>query len=307
MRRLAVPAALVVAAGILAVALALVFEAREDVPPDANARPASMRVLSAAIDPPVHAFGEPVVAQLDLAGDTTIVRLDSVRVFAEFAPYERTGPVQVERTVTGTAVRWRFRFPLRCVREGCAPDGERRSFDLPAGGIQYRFVSTPGPASALVEWPPIEVVGRVGSDALASRAWRADTASAADVSYRLAPGTLAATLVGGSVLFVGLGLALVWWLARRREEELPELAAVAGPTISPLEQALGLAREAARNGDSPERRTALERAARELGARGFSELAERARVLAWSPGRADTGAVEEFARDAGAAAGEEEA
>ena len=66
----------------------------------------------------------------------------------------------------------------------------------------------------------------------------------------------------------------------------------------PLVRALDAARLASLNGAVPERRRALERVARELTALGETELAARARTLAWSPDGASRQAVEDLARDA---------
>lgn len=296
------PVAVILAAGVLVSTFALVYVARE---PGGDAAPRSdafMSVAAASVEPAVHAFGDTIVAEVEIAFNADAVDEDTVRIVSEFDPYERAGPMQVERSVSGSRARWRFRFPLRCLREGCAPQGDRRAFDLPLANVAYRFESMPGPGSVIVDWAPITVVPRVDDDALVERRWRADVASAPDVSYRWQAAPLAAALVGGSVLFAGVAVALAWGLARRREEEEPETAVGdTAPRATPLERALALALDAARNGDSPDRRKALERAARELGARGFGELADRARALAWSPGPVDAVAVEDFARGAHAA------
>ena len=296
MRRLAVPVALLAAAAVLSLGVSLVLEAREPAPVAGPLPPReSMTVVSASVQPTTHAFGEPVVAELVAVADASVVNLDAVRVAPEFEPYESAGPAQVERTVSGDTARFRFRWPLRCLREGCAPDGERRTFEFPLGNVIYRFRSTPGPASALIDWPSFQVTARVGGEALAERRWRADETALPAVSYRWSPGTLAVVLLAAAAALAALGVGLAWWLAQGRSTAATADEEVAAPVLSPLERALELARHASRNGDSPERRRALERVARELGLHGHGELAERARALAWAPGGADPAAVDDLA------------
>lgn len=303
MRRLLVPLALLVAIAIVAGGLGLVLRSRDaDGGVDSRSR-SSLSVVGVATRPPVHAFGEPVVAEVVLVGNGDLLRPESVRMNPDFAPYERTGPARVERSGSGSNLRWRFRYPLSCLREGCAPDGPRRTFEFPLTNVVYRFRDSPGPASTLIDWPPFEVTGRVSNDAVSRRTWRADVTSLPEVSYRLAPGVLAAGLLAGSAALAALAVWIVWWFARRRDSRDRETAEhVDVSPVPPLERALELAGRASRNGDAPERRKALERVARELGARGLTGLADRARTLAWAPGPASPAAVEELARDARAAA-----
>jgi hypothetical protein len=129
--------------------------------------------------------------------------------------------------------------------------------------------------------------------------WRVDSPAITAVSYRWSPGWLAVVFFGGSLAFLLVAAAMVWQFVESRRE--PEAEPVVD-TRSPLERALDAARLASLNGAVPERRRALERVARELTALGEEELAARARTLAWSPDGASRKAVEDFARDARAAA-----
>ncbi|MCP9484709.1 MAG: hypothetical protein MSC30_02520 [Gaiellaceae bacterium MAG52_C11] len=302
MRRLAVPLALLAALAVTGGGIALVLASRGGDGDDPRPLRQSLTIVSSSVRPSVHAFGEPVVAELVLVGDAEVVRPETVRIDPDFAPYEAAGPGHVERIAAGSSVRWRFRYPLRCLREGCAPAGDRRTFEFPLASVAYRFQLSPGPASIIVEWPRFQVTARVDDAALAQRAWRGDVSAVPAPSYRWAPGTLAAALLVGTAGFAGLGVGLAGRLSRRRAPAV-EAGLELVPTLAPLERALELAREASRNGDSPDRRRALERVARELGGRGLAELADRARALAWASGAADPDAIEDLARDARTANG----
>ncbi|MGI9111830.1 MAG: hypothetical protein ACR2GT_06505 [Gaiellaceae bacterium] len=303
MRRLAVPLALLAALAVTGGGLALVLASRDGDEDDLRPLRQSLAIVSTSVRPSVHAFGEPIVAEVVLVGDAEVVRPETVRLDPDFAPYEAAGPGRVERIAAGSSVRWRFRYPLRCLREGCAPVGDRRTFEFPLASVAYRFQLSPGPASLIVEWPGFQVTARVDDTALAQRAWRGDVSAVPAPSYRWAPGALAAALLVGTAAFAGLGVGL----ARRFSLRRAPVAAEAGPdvvaTLAPLERALELARAAVRNGDPPDRRRALERVARELGSRGLPDLADRARALAWASGAADPDAIENLARDARSANG----
>ena len=304
MRRFAVHLAFLAALLVTVGGIALVLGLRAAGPENEVEPPRqSLRVVSSSVRPPVHGFGETVVAELVLVGDADVVRPETVRIDPDFAPYEAAGPGRVERVDSGSTVRWHYRFPLRCLREGCAPVTDRRRFEFPLASVAYRFQLSPGPASLIVEWPSFEVTARVADDALAQRAWRADVGVVPAPSYRWAPGTLVVALLVGTAAFAGLGCFLVWRLSRRRELIGVEERFEEAPSVSPLDRALELAREASRNGDPPDRRRALERVARELGGQGLADLADRARALAWASGAADPAAIDALARDAQAANG----
>lgn len=293
--------AALVGALILAAGVGLVVTADDDRGAPAARPRASMTVVSTSVRPAAPHFGEPVVAELVVVGDKTVIDPDSVRVNPDFTPYEPLGPRQVRRTETATSVRWHFRFVLRCLREGCAPEGARRTMDFPGAAVVYHFRSAQGPSTAIVDWPEFEVSARVRDDSLAPERWRADVTTLPAVTRDRSATMLAATFLGGSLLFALVGVALVWVLARPRAIEPTAAPPEAQATLTPLDRALDLALAAALDGDSPERRRALERAARELGAEGLPELAERARALAWASGPADATAVEELTSAARAA------
>jgi hypothetical protein len=136
---------------------------------------------------------------------------------------------------------------------------------------------------------------------LAPERWRADVTSLPAVTYARSPGTIAAALVAGSILLALLAVWLVWRLARPQAIVAVDEVEAEETRASALERALHLAREASLDGDSPERRKAFERVARELGSRGHGDLADRARSLAWSSGTPNLAVVDELEREALAA------
>jgi len=302
MRKLVVALAGLVAAAIAGAAIGLVLEAGDSESPRMAAAPrASLTVVRATILPAVHLFGEPVVAELVVVASKAMVDPDTIRVRPDFTPYAPTGQRLLERSETPTSVRYRYRFTLNCLDEDCAPDADREMVELSSAAVFYRFRGTQGPGTAIVDWPPFEVTARVPTEALSPERWRADVTSLPVVTYERSPGPTSVILLVGSILLALLGVALAWWLAK--PEARAEVEGVDEPVVeaTPLERALRLAREATVDGDSPARRKAFERVARELGARGLGDLAERARALAWASGATTPVMVDELEREALAA------
>lgn len=302
MRKLVVALAGLVAAAIAGTAIGLVLQARDSESENSAAAPrASLSVVRATIRPAVHLFGEPVVAELVIVASKALVDPDTVRVQPDFAPYAATGQRLTERSETPTSVRYRYRYTLSCLEEDCAPQTERRLVELESAPIFYRFRQAGGPGTAIVDWPSFEVTARVPTEALSPERWRADVTSLPAVTYARSPGTTSIVLLAGSVFLALLGVGLAWWLARPRARAGAEVGDEPQVHATALERALRLAREATLDGDSPERRKAFERVARELGARGLGDLAERARALAWASGSTTSRMVDELEREALAA------
>jgi hypothetical protein len=301
-RRALVALAVVAALAIVGAGIGLVLQARDGNGSAVVPQPrASVAVVNAAIRPSVVHFGEPVVADLTVVANKALVDPDTVRVRADFTPYAATGQRRVERTENASAVRFRYRFTLRCLDQECAPETDRKVIELPGAGVFYRFRSAQGQGTAIVDWPAFEVTARVPVESLAPERWRADAATLPAVSFSRSPGTLAAGLVVASALLALLGVWLIWRLLRQEEVEAVDEDEAPEARATPLERALQLAREASLDGDSPERRKAFERVARELGARGLADLADRARALAWSSGTPNAVVVDELEREALAA------
>lgn len=261
---------------------------------DTVGAPARAVEVTARIEPDVVAFGTPVVATAEVVADASVVDPASIRVQADFAPYEVVGAPSVERRVEGATARVVTRYRLRCLREGCEPAGARGIARFGPGLVRYRFRDSPGTGRDVLDWPPVIVASRVAAADVEAIRWRASETELPPVTGRLGPWALAATLLVGALVLAACAV----WLGRRLwhvpavPEETP-----ARDERPPLARALALARAAGANGASvPDRRRALERVARELDAVGLAGLADEARELAWSPRATSADEVEHLAR-----------
>jgi hypothetical protein len=254
--------------------------------------------VASRVEPDGAFFGQPVVARVDVQVDATQVDPARVRVDAVFDPYTAAGPRTVERVDSGGTTRLTFRYPLRCLGEGCDPASDRGLVEFEPGRVSYLYRDASRQDRRLgeeIDWAPFVVTGRVGQDAVRDIRWRAEQSPLAAVTYRVEPRTTGIVLLALSVALAALAAALAWlvWGRRRGSEADSEAMAQA-----PLALVLAAARAAARNGDVPKRRRALESVARELRSAGFGDLAVEARTLAWSPQEATSADVEQLARRA---------
>jgi hypothetical protein len=297
-RRFLAPAIAVGAAVVLGLLVAFLWRSASDESSAPEELPTQIAVLT-RIDPRVHGLGDRIVAEVVVLADTSVVDPDSIRPLIDYEPYDRIGDVEQTVTHKGSVARFSYRYPLMCLAEACAPSEETPTTELPTGTVFYRFYAAPRPVGREIEWPQMNFVERATDEEVQDGNWRVDSPAITSVSYRWSPGWLAVVFFGGSLAFLLVAAAMVWQFVESRRE--PEAEPVVD-TRSPLERALDAARLASLNGAVPERRRALERVARELTALGEEELAARARTLAWSPDGASRKAVEDFARDARAAA-----
>jgi hypothetical protein len=233
------------------------------------------------------AFGDPVIARLDLLVDPDAVDPASIRVQPRFSPYRIVGSTRRERSAGAVLVS--YRYALECLTPECVPPRaqvERRF--LPA---RISFKTRSGdPTTRDLDWPSYQISSRV-SDAdrrAPAERLRAD-AALPPPSYRIDPGTLRALLTALSVA-LALAAAALAALALKRPPEPPLPVEL---QLSPLDQALQRVRASTANGQPAERRRALGRLARELLAVDRDELARDATRLAWSehaPSPESTGA-----------------
>jgi hypothetical protein len=261
---------------------------------DSVAEPRSAVSVTTDVAPNVVAFGTPVVATADVVADARIVRPESITMQVDFSPYELAGEPTVERHVTGSSAHVRFRYPLRCLREGCEPAAARGVAEFRSGLVRYRFRDSPGAGRDFVDWPAVVVASRVATDDVEAIRWRASETQLPAVTTRFGAKGLAAVLLLAALAL----LAGAVWLGRRlwHVPAVPENLDQR-PVRPPLERALELARAELGNGVGPaERRRALERVARELEVLGYEALADDARALAWSPHVSTGEDVESFAR-----------
>jgi hypothetical protein len=261
-----------------------------------TAAPPSAVSVTTSITPDVVAFGTPVVATADVVANARLIRADTIRLEVDFSPYEPSAKPTVERTTIGDVTHVTFRYPLRCLKEGCEPAAARGIAQFESGFVRYRFRDSPGNGRDIVDWPPVEVASRVAAVDVEKIDWRASRTDLPAVTTRFGPTGLAVALLVAAVVLAAVAV----WLARRLWHVAPEPEAdEPAARLSPLEQALELVRAQAGNGASPpDRRRALERVARELGALGLHDLADEARALAWSPRVSTAEDVEDLARRA---------
>ncbi len=295
MRRAAVIAVAGVAALVVGLGLGQLWIARDGDEP--AARPAELVAVTTSISPTTHAFGDPVRARADVLVDTREVGMESVRLQPDFGPYEPVGTPRVTREQAGDLGRVRFEYQLVCLQEGCDAAEARGVSDFPSGRVRYEFNDRRGNAYEAFDWPLLVVASRVADSDVEEIRWRSDATTLVPATYRVGPLGAALVLLGIALACAAAAVVIarhLWWPATARDTG----AADAALSRTLLEQAFDMALRAD-GGDSPDRRRALERAARELGATGRSDLAEEARALAWAPAPSSAEQVARLAARAG--------
>jgi hypothetical protein len=301
MRRALVPLLVLLAAAAVGIAVGVVVLRRDDGPREPTEEELALTrarvTVTGTLEPRVHLFGEPVVATIEALFDPSRVRAGTVRVEPGFRPYEVVDEERVE-SQAGTLTRVSHRYTLSCTRIGCTPNRDKRQFEFPMTSVFFTIVGV-GQAQDTLQWPPLEVVSRLGPFDLDQPRWRAETRRLPEATFRVPPLALAAGLFAAAAALVAAAIALVLLVRPRRTAETEE--AGAAERRSPVERALELTELHSRDGSTPEQRKALERLARELGHVGHRDLAGRARRLAWSsaaPARTDVTALASDVREA---------
>ncbi len=251
---------------VLAVAAGAVLALRPGARPPVSPRDA-VRVHT-TLGPRASLFGDRISAQADVLVDGSRVEPGSVRVRADFRPFETVAGAAVSSSVNGGVTRLRYRWALDCLARACLPRETARRVVFSPVRAEYAG----GLATGI--WPALRIDSRVGAQDLARPALRFDVLPLPSTSERVSAGTLRLLLLLGSGLaFLGAG----GLLAPELLALLPSYRRVDRRT--PLQRALDNVR-AARERDAQPRRRALELLAREV---GDDELEERIRELAWSP------------------------
>jgi hypothetical protein len=293
-QRMLLVAGLAVAALAGALVAAFVLWQGNEVPAEALPEQAAEIEAETSFSARTAFFGDTVLAHVDVVLDTTQVDPESIRVAADFAPFELIGRLARRRRDAGDTAHVRTTFVLRCLSGACVPAADAERLEFAPGRIQFAAPSEQGvnESSLPVQWPSVIVYPRFdegltgGADAI-SQPWRADLLSLPPVSYRRAPGLVAALLLSAAALLVvgGIGLAYLAW-PRRTPAPPPEPEPEPEPveTLSPLELALVLLEQSIRTDGAADQRRALELVAEELELAdwGDRDLARTARALAWS-------------------------
>jgi hypothetical protein len=291
---------LAVAAALTALAVVVVASERED--DMRRVLGASGVHLDATLTPEIVFFGDTVHAVVDVTVDRSRWDPDSVRIGAQFSPWEVIGsPTRMQRDA-GPLGHVRTTYVIRCMKSPCIPVGQASPLEI--GSVQAT-VAAPGALEGQgkvfrTQWPLLVVYSRFASVGFedpqtAAAPWRADLVSLPALSYRVSPRLLVGILLALSLLLVAAAAAIVYvaW-PRRVPEPEPEPEPEPLPSLTPLEQALALLEESARVDGAGDQRRALELVAEELDAYGDADLAGKARVLAWSqdvPGVEQTNAL----------------
>ena len=265
-------------------------------------------VAQAVLAPRNVLFGDTVRALVEVTLDRNRVDPDSVRVRADFTPWQPVAPVARLRQDGKTTTYLRMTYVLRCVVPSCISTDVVAAQTFTKARVTYtakQGAGSSGSGVISVSWPELLVGSRYLSDttqgAVSSAArLRADLVSLPNVGYSVGPSLLFALMVAGSCLLAIAAGALVY-LALPRRATPPDAEAdwPTEPILTPLERALLLLESPVRaNGGADERR-ALELVAAGLVEHGELKLAQAARALAWSepvPGLEATGGLAVRAR-----------
>jgi len=249
----------------------------------------------ATIAPRPVLFGDTVRASVDVMLDTERVDPGSVRVAADFSPWEVVGRPERHIASTDEQAHVRSTFVLRCLSGACVPAGQSGLYEFPQGRVSFtRRGDRLDESSIPVSLPAVRVYSRLTDvapvdDSRPSVPWQADLVSLPAPSFRVAPNRLVLSLLLDALVAMAAAVALgyaAWPRAALAPAPAPAPLPPPGPALSPLGQALVLLENAVRVDGAADQRRALELVAEELerAAWGDPKLAQAARALAWSEG-----------------------
>jgi len=294
-RRLLSVVGLAAAVAVLLVALFVVWSGEDERPEAGVAEEIADVDAEATLSPAVALFGDTVLAHVDVVLEKARVDPDSVRIGAEFAPFEIVGPARRLRRDAGDTTHLRRTFVLRCLSGTCVPSGESARYEFPHARIRFTETNVEAADASVITipMPSVRVYSRftalgAGTDT-GPTPWVVDVVSLPAASYRIAPDVLMALLLAAAALaaIAGVFLGYLAWPPRVPEPEPePEPELPPAPPLSPLEQALILLEQSIRVDGAADQRRALELVAEELELAdwGDRDLARTARALAWSEG-----------------------
>jgi hypothetical protein len=284
-------------AALTAAGVVLVTWARGDDTPAQPTREASPEIeTQASMRPRPVLFGDTVRASVDVVLDSERIDPESVRVAADFTPWEVVGRPEQRVASAGKRAYVRTTFVLRCLTGACVPSGNFSVYEFDPGRVSFarRSSRLADESSIAVPLPSVRVYSRLTEAApvegpRSSAPWQADLLSLPRPSFRMAPGVLITVLVLAALVAALGAVALAyaaWPRAALAPPPEPEPEPPPEPALSPLEQALVLLEKAVRVNGAADQRRALELVAEELEREAWGDptLAHSARTLAWSEG-----------------------
>jgi hypothetical protein len=234
-------------------------------------------------------FGDNVTAVIEVQLDPDRVDADSVRLRADFSPWQQVGDARRVR-VDGDTTAMSTTFVLRCLTLPCiSPDEDVIDHNFPPARVTYTTRGGTGadrPVSVSAPWPRLELRARYSSriaQSATGTGWQADLVSLPELTFGVAPIVLIGLLLGAGALLAVVAVLLVRRvLPRRVSPTSPPPAPPPEPRLTPLERALALLEDPTRVNGTGDQRRALELVAAVLIEHGATSLGLTARSLAWS-------------------------
>jgi hypothetical protein len=223
------------------------------------------------VSPGPHFFGDPIHTDVDILIDTKRLDPKAVRLDTKFDPYTRLGRPQRIRADDGSTVRLRYQYLLTCDTFACLTGKKtERTIHFPPATIRYRDRQGKE-GKLLATWPRFRFVSRFGGPR-----YLPQTASEVTRGIQYTSDPIVRLFVSIAALLGGGVFARPLYALVRRQE-------VAGPQLTPLEQALAAVDAATRRQPgSADHRESLAWLGRELRRTNLTDLVGRARRLAWS-------------------------
>jgi hypothetical protein len=230
-----------------------------------------------SLTPSATYFGDPVVAQVSVDVDPSVVSTSTIHPAPSFTPYVQSGPPFVQTSKAGAEETIVYSYDLQCVTNGCLPVTKPRTVQFPP--VTVNATTGTRDVKATATWQPLIVSSRLQSTDLTGGAPRFRTPDSPPTAhFGVSPAVADLLVVAGVLLGIAalalVGLELRAYLARRRQSELERL--------SPLELALALTRDAAQRPDPADRRKALGLLADVLADTDDPSLARSVEGAAWS-------------------------
>jgi hypothetical protein len=295
--------ALLVAVAAIAVCVVTFAAARGWMRGDAGTYTPPATLIAARIDPASTLFGDVVLAHASVIVDTGQIDPATVSVTPKFVPFQLLSSVRHETRLARRAVEIVFDYRLQCLTSGCISAMEREQHGGARVTVPIRFA----PAAVVgrgaggmsfrqtLRWPELVMHSRLTAEVIASGNPHAEPLAGVPISYRVRPALVGWLSIAAFVALVAVGAALlVSALRRLRRPRTIQIRT----DLTPVEQALVLARAALERGHVADARRALYGLAAAFAAEGREEHAVTAERLAWSAPAPSGESVEELAQGA---------